>query len=302
MNTIHYITLFVAIFAVGILAGYLLKVVIDNHNTNKNDSSDAMRITKNYWLILPLVILFIIIPVIINCIMLTPTSFNVYNGDWLSFWGAYLGAIASFVILFITIINNKSENEKNRVAQSNYIKCQVDYSRLDNLNASFSNYICALSQIELTFIAYQAKYDPIVSRNKVESILKHANESFQRVYSSIALYNNERGKSINKDLYNFQDAYNSVLADICFIINSLYPGRPNEDLGSVIEQNPSKNIKIIQAIKKGGYNPKNNQAEIMYDLVIGLNIDHVEKEMQDFVICEKQNIDRQMKAVQNSWI
>jgi len=163
MNTIHDIAIYVAIFAVGILAGYLLKVVIDNHNTNKNDSSDAMRITKNHWLILPLVIMFIIIPVIINCIMLTPTSFNVYNGDWLSFWGAYLGAIASFVILFITIINNKSENEKNRVAQSNYIKCQVDYSRLDNLNASFSNYICALSQIELTLIAYQAKYEPIVS-------------------------------------------------------------------------------------------------------------------------------------------
>lgn len=302
MNTIHDIAIYVAIFAVGILAGYLLKVVIDNHNTNKNDSSDAMRITKNHWLILPLVIMFIIIPVIINCIMLTPTSFNVYNGDWLSFWGAYLGAIASFVILFITIINNKSENEKNRVAQSNYIKCQVDYSRLDNLNASFSNYICALSQIELTLIAYQAKYEPIVSRNKVESILKQANEAFQRVYSSITLYNDERGKSINKALDNFQDEYNSVLTDICFIINSLNPGSPNEDLGSVIEQNPSKNKEIIQIIEKGGYNINNNQAEVMYDLVIGLDIDHIEKEMHDFVVCEKQYIDRQMKVIQKSWV
>lgn len=302
LNIIHEIAALLAVLAIGMLFGYLLKVMIDNCLSIESKYSIAMIFIKKYWWMLPLSILISTIPVIINLIMLTSTPIEVYNGDWLSFWGAYLGAVVPFIILFLTLNNNKSENEKNRAAQSKYIKCQVDYSRLDNLNATFSKYICALSHMELCFIAFQAKFEPILSRNKIESILIKANEAYQLIDSSLLLFNGKRNKSIVALLSNFQDEYNHVLANLGFIINTYVNGNSCEDFVKTIEKEPYRNNKIMQVIKKGKYNFNENKDDIMYDLVKTLDFDNIENEFKKFIKNEKQEIDKQLNALHKSII
>ena len=115
-----------------------------------------MSIIKKYWWLLSSFI-FAAIPVIINWLMLLPSPCEVYEGDWLSFWGPYLGAIVPFLVLYFTIRSNEKENNKNRAAQSNYIKCQIDYSRLDYLNTRIADYIGALNEMELGLISEKSK-------------------------------------------------------------------------------------------------------------------------------------------------
>ena len=64
----------------------------------------------------------LIIPIAINFLLMLPTPFklNVLGSkeDWLSFWGTYIGGIiassVSFVILYLTLLQNKKEAEIER--------------------------------------------------------------------------------------------------------------------------------------------------------------------------------------------
>lgn len=254
-----------------------------------------MNLIKKYWWLLPSVIIFAAIPVGINKLMLQPSPCEVYEGDWLSFWGPYLGAIVPFLILYFTIRSNEDENKKNRAAQSNYIKCQIDYSRLDNLNTRIAGYISALNEMELGIISEKSKYDPISSRNKVELILKQANQAYNLLDISLTFYEDEKSQVIKEHLNNFQQEYNEVLSDLCYIIKSYIPGNPNEDLAKDIEQNPSGNERILKVMKEKGLIINENRDDIMYELVKNLAIDNLEKELKNFIIYEKEIIDKQMK-------
>lgn len=253
-----------------------------------------MSLIKKYWF-LPSLIIFAAIPVIINKIMLQPSPCEVYKGDWLSFWGPYLGAIVPFLILYFTIRSNENENKKNRAAQSNYIKCQIDYSRLDNLNTRIAGYIGALNKMELDIISAESKYDPILSRNKVELIFKQANQAYNLLDISLTFYEDEKSQKIKDYLNNFQQKYNEVLPDICYIIKSYFPDIPNEDLAKNIEHNPSGNERILKVMKEKGLNIYENRDDIMYELINNLSFDDLEKELKNFIIYEKEIIDKQMK-------
>ncbi|MEE3416321.1 MAG: hypothetical protein VZR53_13240 [Prevotella sp.] len=254
-----------------------------------------MSIIKKYWWLLSSFI-FAAIPVIINWLMLLPSPCEVYEGDWLSFWGPYLGAIVPFLILYFTIRSNEKENNKNRAAQSNYIKCQIDYSRLDYLNTRIADYIGALNEMELGLISEKSKYDPILSRNKVELILKQANQAYNLLDISLTFYEDEKSQKIKEYLNNFQLEYNEVLPDLCYIIRSYIPGDPNENLAKIIEQYPSGNERILKVMKEKGLNIKENRNDIMYELVNNLAIDDLEKELKNFIIYEKEIIDKKMKC------
>jgi len=254
-----------------------------------------MSLIKKYWWLLPLLITFAVIPVIINRLMIQPSPCEVYEGDWLSFWGPYLGAIVPFLILYFTIRSNENENNKNRAAQSNYIKCQIDYSRLDNLNTRIVGYISALNEMELGIISEKSKYGPILSRNKVELILKQANQAYNLLDVSLIFYEDEKSQEIKDHLNNFQQEYNEVLTDLCYIIKSYNPGNPNENFFKDIEQNPSDNKRILKVMKEKGLNINENRDDIMYELVNNLAIDDLEKELKNFIIYEKGKIDKQMK-------
>lgn len=94
---------------------------------------------------------------------------------------------------------------------------------------------------------------------------------------------------------NFQQEYNEVLPDLCYIIKSYNPGNPDEDLAKDIEQNPSGNERILKVVKEKGLNINKNRDDIMYELVNNLAIDDLEKELKNFIIYEKEIIDKQMK-------
>ena len=253
-----------------------------------------MSLIKKYgWLLASLI--FAAIPVIIKKLMLLPSPCDVYDGDWLSFWGPYLGAIVPFLILYFTIRSNENENIKNRAAQSNYIKCQIDYSRLDNLNTRIAGYIGALNEMELDIISEKSKYDPILSRNKVELILKQANQAYNLLDISLTFYKDEKSQEIKEHLNNFQDEYNEVLPELCYIIKSYNPGNSKENLAKDIEQNPSGRERILKVMKEKGLNINENKNDIMYELVNNLAIDDLEKELKNFIIYEKEKIDKQIK-------
>ena len=254
-----------------------------------------MSLIKKKWF-LPSLIIFAAIPVIINKLMLLPSPCEVYDGDWLSFWGPYLGAIVPFLILYFTIRSNEDENKKNRAAQSNYIKCQIDYSRLDNLNTRIAGYISALNEMELGIISVKSKYDPIISRNRVELILKQANQAYNLLDISLTFYEDEKSQEIKEYLNNFQQEYNDVLPDLCYIIKSYNPGNPDEDLAKDIEQNPSGNERILKVMKEKGLNINENKIDIMFELVNNLAINDLEKELKNFIVYEKEIIDKQMKC------
>lgn len=110
---------------------------------------------------------------------------------------------------------------------------------------------------------------------------------------SLTLYEDEKSQEIKDHLKNFQQEYNEVLADICYIINSYI--NPNEDLAKDIEQNPSGNKRILKIVKDKGLNIYENRDVIMFELVKNLAIDDLEKELKNFIIYEKEEIDKQMK-------
>ena len=68
----------------------------------------------------------IVLPIIINYVLMLPVPFNFpiigSNVDWLSYWGTYIGGIigasASFLILYLTLLHNKNEA---KIAFDNYI-------------------------------------------------------------------------------------------------------------------------------------------------------------------------------------
>lgn len=254
-----------------------------------------MSLIKKYWWLLPSLIIFTAIPIIINKLMLQSSPCEVYEGDWLSFWGPYLGAIVPFIILYFTIRSNENENKKNRASQSKFIKCQIDYARLDNLNTRIAGYISALNEIELDLISEKSKYDPFLSRNKVELILKQANQAYNLLDISLSFYEDGKSQEIKDYLNNFQQEYNEVLPDLCYIIKSYNSGNPDEDLAKDIEQNPSGNERILKVVKEKGLNINKNRDDIMYELVSNLAIDDLEKKLKNFIIYEKGIIDKQMK-------
>lgn len=66
------------------------------------------------------VLLFLAMPIIVNFICIIPSSITVGSPEsWIGFWGSYIGALVSFLAIYITIAHNQEENAKSR---------QIDYN------------------------------------------------------------------------------------------------------------------------------------------------------------------------------
>ena len=64
------------------------------------------------WIILGLLFLFIVVPVGLNYVLRIQVPTPVIGGEdsekvWLAFWGAYLSALGSFIMAFVSFLNNR---------------------------------------------------------------------------------------------------------------------------------------------------------------------------------------------------
>lgn len=106
-----------------------------------------MEWIKKKWTLLSLILIglivvFLIIPICVNLLLgstfnPTPFELNGTTSDWHNFWAVYLGALIGasvpFMILYFTIQNNKSENDKNRKIQIDTIKYQTKIAWINQL-------------------------------------------------------------------------------------------------------------------------------------------------------------------------
>ena len=107
-----------------------------------------MKRFKKYWWLL---ILIVVAPIIINYALLIP-AFGPVVGDnvhWLSFWGSYLAALVSFIILFIQREDNHKENEQNRQLQINVLKYQQEMQWLNENKDILIDFALTLSKDDL---------------------------------------------------------------------------------------------------------------------------------------------------------
>lgn len=73
------------------------------------------RKTNNIWKWIILGLTICLLPVFVNWVMTIPCNWTI-NGpqEWIGFWGAYLGAIASFAMAYIAWEQMQILNEQNR--------------------------------------------------------------------------------------------------------------------------------------------------------------------------------------------
>lgn len=107
-----------------------------------------MKRFKKYWWLL---ILIVVAPIIINYALLIP-AFGPVVGDnvhWLSFWGSYLAALVSFIILFIQREDNHKENKQNRQLQINVLKYQQEMQWLNENKNILLDFVLLLHKNDL---------------------------------------------------------------------------------------------------------------------------------------------------------
>ncbi|MBO5061109.1 MAG: hypothetical protein J6C31_00555 [Prevotella sp.] len=121
-----------------------------------------MNFLKKYWW--RFIIAVIVIPVITNFILLIPTFTPIVgdNTSWLSFFGSFIGAIASFVMIFFTtktLEQNEKQlnelrrqwNETNRPRLYGRISCYQHAFYLEIYNAGSQDANCVEVKINADF-------------------------------------------------------------------------------------------------------------------------------------------------------
>lgn len=184
---------------------------------------------KIFFIILGIIFL----PIIINYVLMLPTPFNFpiigSNVDWLSFWGTYIGGIigasASFLILYLTLLHNKNEakierkhNEllqlkkdlSERLSDVNFMPLHIDasqeinvqheISRLNMLYEIYGQKCCTAKFLyendnsELAKLFYKAYYNFTfhfgLETNKLKDILTNE-ENKDKLKHLIEEYNNK---------------------------------------------------------------------------------------------------------------
>lgn len=215
---------------------------------------------KNYtWLILLAIIIMIGLPYILNSIMMKEQLFN-YIGkdtDWLSFWGAYLGAIISSAVAFIILFDTRRQNNANRNTQLNLVIYQQEKDRLNDLkiaSVKFSNLFDTND-----FIAMVAEMN--TDRNKVSLSIKRLLTDIGAQYSELIIHLPTIKKSRSQPEINFinslslyREKFNNLVIDMQ-IANQYYEGTINkgitDDFYSYVSERGGKDTeRLMIFIKK----------------------------------------------------
>jgi len=173
---------------------------------------------KKYWWIL---IVFIIIPLIVNVIVLFPNNIIPVAGNqvaWIGFFACYFGSVISafisFAILFKTIQFNQLENERNRKLQNKIILYQIGHDNLKSFIEASNLFCRTLNYNTLVEIANIFVLDSKSPLNRIKQEFANTTEA-ERLSNFYIIA--EPSKHYLKLIQEQEKAlafYNSVLLDL----------------------------------------------------------------------------------------
>ena len=221
-------------------------------------------IKKHWWFF---ILAIVLCPIFVNIILSISTCFKVYENGWLGFWGSFLGALFTFLALYITLNDNHSENEKERKAHAGTIEYQVSRECLNDLKQSIAAYYKAMCIHEMELIALKPKEDIPYSLNIIWKIIKETEYSYQLLRLALVDYDDVKEAEFKTFLNKFNSAYHGLLSDFVWLIdgkNSLDEYKNDCERGGNIT---IENLRIWKVIEEGNYNSETDGCHIMNELL-----------------------------------
>lgn len=260
-----------------------------------------MDFIKKFWWAIPVMI---VIPILVNCILSISTSFKVYENGWLGFWGSYLGALFPFVILYLTLRDNRRENEKGRNVQTAIIEYQVSKDYQNALKKDLADYINALNLMEMELIAIQATKDTDITLNKLYMIVTNSNSAFQKLNLTLADYDDNTEKVFKDFLIKFDTAFRYLVSDIAWLMDNYN----SKDCKTAIEEYRNfamkegndcyEFLRIWKVIEDKGYN-LDDVYKIIQELLNRIEYRAVSMKSQEFIVYEKEKMKKSLDDVLN---
>lgn len=198
------------------------------------------NLLKKYWYV---ILIFILIPIIINCLILKPALFKFVgeDTDWLGFWGTYIATILSSIIAFYVLHKqldqNQKENENNRQLQINILKYQQQSQWLTELKVKLTEYYNAFNLNDVNAIADRMlvrETDVIKQIKEIKLELKKIIEKFYIAdFSKGILFSNEIKEQeivyLTK-LKLFSDEFYALLKDFDWYISTVFGYIGNDEI------------------------------------------------------------------------
>ena len=254
------------------------------------------NIKKYWWAIL----LMILAPILVNAILSISTPFKVYENQWLGFWGAYLGALFPFIILYITIEDSRKENERNRKTQAAIIEYQVSKDNLISLKKNLAQYINALHVYDLGYIPFNYQKSKAICVQKLFDIGKEVCLSFDLLELELVDYDDEEEQIFKSFLNNFNLEFNGLLGDIGWFIDHNVNVSEEDELNifhkSKIEEKAiyNENKRIWKVIEDNNYSIQNDGCAILNNLLDTFCFKEIYSKSMDLIQYEKKKIESKL--------
>ena len=259
-----------------------------------------MGFFKKYWWAIPLMV---IIPIMVNVLLSITTPFKVYENGWLGFWGSYLGALFPFIILYLTLKDNRIENKKERLTQTATIEYQVAKENLISLKRTLAQYINALKLYDLGSMPFYYQESKTFCVQKLVNIGKEASLAFELLELELVDYDNPEEQDFILFLKKFNLEFNGLLSDMGWFIDHHIDASEEEALKAfhqeVIEEKAIYNEKkrIWTIIEERNYSIHNDGCEILNDLLDTFCFQELYSKSKEFVKYEKMKIESKLNNI-----
>lgn len=183
--------------------------------------------------VLTFIIIVLGFPLLVNQLSLWEAKCDVfgYPSDWLSFWGTYLAAIASFGMIIISAIsihrnsdenkqnreNNKAENQFNRLQNEKLRAQEIELKWFEDLKNACIKLDIAFNNDDVILLE-DIDISSELFNNKVTQLLTRMNEAYFNFRLTIDYHGNVVQQTEVQRLRHFVAEYISLLGDL----NSLF--------------------------------------------------------------------------------
>lgn len=279
------------------------------------------RIFKENWKLI--ITCLIIIPIVADLIVFCPAPFPSLvvesTKEWLNFFAAYvsalMGAFVSFIILYKTIEHNKveslanrrdnhTENEINRNLQISILKYQIAKENLNAVKTSLARYKQSLNIMELSYFPYNSNFFDEQQRNLriLKQVIDDSNSSYNLLLINLSEYKDDFEMQFKTDLHHFELAYEALLKDLAWIIDTPVQDEKNHYTLDSIKSATNKykkceesqityikdTLRIWSIVEKYEYQIIANKSIIMDELLDSFNFNLLDKLIEDFIINERE--------------